>query len=417
MDKLPQNYVFNFVPHQLIQVTRRIEKKYKGTGTVAASLMNRLPELLAEIRLAPVDAIGQLIQDWPDRYVRLLIRQWPYDEESEQVQHKINLILSSRFQPIFGIEAWSRFQEQPSHRFVQDLLVLIYPNDRMFSSHGSLEHEEQSVFNEAFRHPNGLLPGLVSGLIHSHATLQEMLKALKVKEGSELDRCLNFDVLQTGLSIKSFVKREGAAFLRSKLERYILSDYQLLMKGYLEAREYQEFDKILLDQAVQRLHDPRERQAEWAFLDEQAMRQVEKWLSAQELDIIFEHDGKRRAEYWRTYMKYIELVVRLKNRNEPMAAFIYFENFVVLEFGEVGRAYFYHREGFEKWIQILTSTPNYRFAGSQAKTFMLKEMSEMMHGEPLFIERLGHGGYYESWTAKFNRHIHAYLRGEYSYKE
>lgn len=105
-------------------------------------------------------------------------------------------------------------------------------------------------------------------------------------------------------------------------------------------------------------------------------------------------------------MQDVELV------QDPMIAFIHFDNFVVVEYGQMGAAYFYHREGFEKIIRPISTSPTFRNSRSRSnKESMLKVPESSRAGVQLFIEKLGHHG--RSWDDKFDSYMRQYLNGRF----
>ena len=133
---------------------------------------------------------------------------------------------------------------------------------------------------------------------------------------------------------------------------------------------------------------------------------MKKWLYANELKKFFDSDiNSDRFEYWKRFIDYMENVIPLKS---PLVAFIYFSDFVVVEFGEMGAAYFYHREGFEKLI--LPRTKDYKFRNTSSKATkesMLKEQSKELNGLSLFINKLAHRG---RWQRRFDTHMSQFSR-------
>ena len=91
---------------------------------------------------------------------------------------------------------------------------------------------------------------------------------------------------------------------------------------------------------------------------------------------------------------------KVKPLKSPLVAFIYFKNFVVVEFGNMGAAYFYHREGFEKLIYPRIN--DYRFRNSRSESYRegkLKDTTIKSYDLDLFIIKLNHQG---NWPHRFD---------------
>lgn len=85
-----------------------------------------------------------------------------------------------------------------------------------------------------------------------------------------------------------------------------------------------------------------------------------------------------------------------------------FSSFVVVEFGKIGAAYFYHREGFYK--VILKSVNNRR--RRKVDHFKYKE-AYYFDGYKLFINKLDH---HKNWSNRFDQYMLQYLRGNFDFK-
>ena len=103
-----------------------------------------------------------------------------------------------------------------------------------------------------------------------------------------------------------------------------------------------------MNQGIQKLGDPRHQIRSWQFLSKDELEQVKLWVMQQDLESFFGlfHDNER-FDYWKRFLKYMRDVHSYK---DIQVLCMDFSSFVVVEFGKIGAAYFYHREGFYKVI-------------------------------------------------------------------
>ncbi|SDT09254.1 EH_Signature domain-containing protein [Paenibacillaceae bacterium GAS479] len=415
-------YHFNFQPTKLRHAGREVQRRYEDMDRELAERVTayRLPRMLEIIRMTPAEQITKWAETLKKTDVRVLLYQYPYSDESHDTQYKINIVISSRFTSSIGRYAWGGlFSHIYSNIYLQDLLRRMYNVDSFEFLITANVSGMQNAVREAIIDRSGIASGLVSYLTSASLCSSELIPKLQIKKGSPLESYLLFEMYKKGLRSDDFVKREGETTIRIKLEVYPVDEYKLLAKVYIEERNHASFHPRLMEQAILRLYDPRERPADWEFLNENSIAEVKRWLVINELKRFFEEDKNNdRFEYWSRYLHYIDDVIQLKGKDNPKVAFIYFNQFVVVEFGDMGAAYFYHRSGFDRWI--LPRTQDRSFRGSRsipAKERKLKDISKSLYGEPLFINKLPHLGDPRNWKSKFTKHMQAYFSNDFNYYE
>lgn len=411
-------YIFHFTfePKKLSRIRHDVERRYKDIDRSIAEQLTayRLPVLLELIRQTSPDQIESIAATLKRRDINVLLYGYPYKSESHDTKRKINIILSSRYSGGIGKYVWNLFQHEYEDVYLQDLLRRIYAVDAFEFLIPDQIPELDNYLVGALASKEGIAQGFVPLLADGEMISTKLFKNLEIKENSPLEMFLLFEMLKKGLAKDNMIKRESESLIRLRLERYALNDYQELIKIYLEARTHESFDPLLLEQAVIRLHDPREREDDWTFLNETALAEVNRWLVVNELKKFFEGDANRRFDYWERYLHYIVNVEQLKGNGNLKVAFIYFADFVVVEFGIIGAAYFYHRDGFDRWILTRTQTREFRSRSISYKEKCLKDTTKIMKETPLFIHKMSHSG---GWTVKFTRYMQHYLDGIYDYDE
>jgi hypothetical protein len=401
---------FTFTPTKLKTERTIVEKKFKDIEKEIAigGGRKRLPELLERIRLTSIEELPSFVEKLTKMDIRILIYEYPFPNESKATRHKINEILTARYTSLVGRTAWELFQHDTSDEFLQDLIRGAFvrePESFVGMSEGFLK-----LFKNAIESSDSIVNGLTPFFLKSKSRAVELLKGFKVKEGSLLEAEITKKMFLEGLQENFIIKRDGEEFVSRKLQQYPTNDYKEMLKVYIEPRDYDEFHPSIMNDAIKfRLGDPRTKGEEWSFLSKDAFSQVKRWVLRQNLEEIFAGDAdNKRFNYWKRFIRYMDDVELLK---EPKVAFIYFKQFVVVEFGNIGAAYFYHVDGFEKHIYPIKNSSRFKHTRSmQSRESMLKIKDEKFKGDKLFIDRLLHIPW-NNWEPKFDKKMQIYLSG------
>jgi hypothetical protein len=398
---------FSFIPMKLAEERTKVEKQFKDIDKDIA--LNRrhtqLPKLLEKIRATKHEKIHELAESLTKMDIRLLVYEYPYPNENKETRHKINRILTTRYTIEVGRTAWDLFQQDISDEFLQDLIRASYSKE--METFLGIKEALLVPLQRAINISNNIIDGLVQYLLKSKLKSESILAEWKVKKGSVLEEALIKKMLNDGLHDDFIIARDGEEFISKSLEVFSLDDYKMLLKVYIEARGFEDFHPSILHQATKfRLGNPREREEEWSFLTEEALLQVKRWVIQKNLIEIFASDGdNKRFNYWKRFIKYMDDVELVK---DPKVAFIYFREFVVVEFGNIGAAYFYHKDGFKKFISPVKNS--YRFKNlksTSAREEMLKERIPEKQGTKLFMNKLDHRG--QIWMRRFDEQMQRYL--------
>ncbi|MCM3170861.1 hypothetical protein [Paenibacillus sp. MER 99-2] len=404
-------YQFSFKPQMLTEERIKMERKYKNKQADIIRQRSRmlLPKLLEVIRVTPMENIVELAQSLKKMEVLMLIyNDYPFPNENQDTRQKINRILTARYSVEVGKTAWGIFQHQYEETYLMELLRAIYQVDQF--GFLLLEDKMQHHMENAMYHKSGIVQGIISALLLTGTKTTEAFHALKIEEESKLESTLMRKILEQGLAQDHIINRDGADYIVRLLENYSMDEYKQLIQNYFEPRKYTQFHVAIVQQAVARLRDPRERVTDWQFLSSEALEEVKRWLIQKKLQILFENDqDNQRLNYWKRFIDYMQDVELIQ---DPMIAFIYFNEFVVVEYGQMGAAYFYHREGFDEIIRPISTSPTFRNSRSSSnKEAMLKIPETTRRGIPLFITKLGHLG--RNWDDKFDSYMRQYLNGRF----
>ncbi|MDG4658197.1 hypothetical protein P6P90_15300 [Ectobacillus antri] len=398
---------FTFKPKKLLEERIRVEKQFEDIDKDIALHRShtQLPKLLEKIRNTAFDKIADLAQSLTKVDIRLLVYEYPYPDEESKTRRKINKILTTRYTGVVGKTAWDLFQQDISDPFLQELIRDSYFKEPQ--TFLGIKEEMLAPFRKAMENKLSIIEGLIPHMLKSNIKTEQILKEWKVKSDSVLEGALLKGMFQRGLHKDFIISRDGETYIAKCLETFSMGEYKMLLKIYIEARSYEEFHPTIMHDATKyRIGDPREKQELWNFLSYDAFQQVKKWAIQKNLIKIFESDpDNKRLMYWKTFIRYMDDVHLI---NEPKVAFIYFREFVVVEFGNIGAAYFYHRKGFETFILPTVKSSNFKYKGTQSRERMLKNRNYEQHGIRLFINKLDHRGY---WQTKFNDQMSKYLDG------
>ena len=400
MNNSPRFYLFSYIPKKLIDERVSVQTKFSDAEKSVMkkrSKMN-LPKLLEKIRKASYEQLHELIETLTRMDTLLLIYEYPFPEETDETKRKINEILNQKYTSLVGKTAWMLFQQDVKDPYLQDLIKKSYVREK--DSFLQIDEEFLQLMGHAFNQSGDLVHSLAEMLRQSKHRFKMTLTKWKVKQDSVLEERLVYHMLEKGIRDDLILKRDGIAEITNIMKRYMMNDYKTLMKLYIEARDYKDFHQTIMQEAIHRLYDPNERIDDWTFLSEKGLDQVKRWLMFNELKKFFDNDSNsKRFDYWKRYFDYMENVIPLKT---PLVAFIYFENFVVVEFGKIGAAYIYYKEGFEKYILTQLKNSFFKYAGESKKESLLKRTESFIGNDKLFIDKYHHQG---NWQERFDKRM------------
>jgi hypothetical protein len=397
---------FNFTPKKLSEERAKIEKQFKDIDKdIAISRSHTLlPKLLERIRVTSLDKIDKLVATLSKMDIRLLIYEYPYPNEKEETRNKINKILTTKYTSIVGRTAWELFQHDITDLFLQDLIRDSYMNEP--ETFLGIKEDLLIPVQKAMKSNGIIIDSLIPYLLRSNLMVKKILDGWKVKGESVLEHALLKKMFLEGLHDNFIISRDGEEYVSSILEKFSMDDYKKVLKIYLENRNFEKFHRSILNDAIKlRFGDPRKNEDVWNFLSSEALTQVKRWVIKQNLEEIFASDpDNKRFNYWKRFIRYMEDVELLK---DPKVAFIYFNKFVVVEYGNIGAAYFYHKEGFEQFILPIKDSPGFRRKSTSVKESLFKDRNPEKIGIKLFINKLPHLGV--MWKRRFDEQMQKYL--------
>ncbi|SFC95255.1 hypothetical protein [Bacillus sp. UNCCL81] len=401
-------YHFSYTPKKLVDERIRIENKFeeidKEIPTVSGKV--KLPDLLEEIRKTKLKEIESILSSFSKLDIRILMYEYPFSNEKHEDQIKINHILTALYRSEFGKIIWKLFQEDFSNEYLNSLLKSSYSKER--EKFVGMSEKESLSFGEALENKTGIVNGLIDLALNSNDKLSKVFGQWKVVKESSLERKLIEGVLLKGVKSNKIFEAEKMKQIIEYLNKMPLNVYQNILKNYIEVREYKKFDDEILKNAINRLLNPKDDDKLWNFLEDTSMNKVKKWINQAKLKEVFEQDkDNKRFEYWKRFNDFFEDVEVIR---DPLVAFMYFKDFVVVEFGIMGAAYFYHKTGFDELIYPRINSFKFRNSRSNStKENMLKETITEYQGIELYINKLTHLPV-DTWPVKkFDPQMSIYL--------
>ncbi|MBB5173371.1 hypothetical protein [Texcoconibacillus texcoconensis] len=408
---------FSFSPRLLVGERKKVEEKYENIDRELLVKLGRkkLPDLLAQIRKLPLDEaeLTNFAAMLKKREVRLLVYDYPYKNETTDTIKKITTILIKGYQRDIGKQMWYIFQyyfeDHHIHRVLSHALQL-----EEEPSFLKLDNTIRKQLREVFKDTDSILMKMTEKINQSDYPIEHTLRSWCIKEKSDLYYYLLKNKLVSGLADPVFISLEGVDVITNYLDIWTTKNYKSLLSIYISHRRYDEMDDEIMLQALRKISNPNEDERPWGFFDQSDIDKVKKWLMLNELKDFFDEDMKyMRFEYWKKYMSSVKNVYVI---HKPTVIALDFGNFVVVEFGKGGAAYFYYRDGF---LDILLPRRNnkqfQRTRNRDRKESFFKEKDHYEYqGVPLYINRLIHRG---NWEFKFDRYMREFLSGNISYQE
>ena len=395
MSKLNSFPSFYYYPIELQKESQLIQTKYKDADQVPENLTRiKLPKLLQQIRNLSEDTndIIEFARKLNKIDINILATEYPYEIEDNSTIRKIILILMERYNRIVGNRFWQHFQVQPFDKQITNLLKHAFQveNKDYLALKTTIRENYNGIFSlDNIVHQMGLHIG------QEKKMFLESFSEWRIVKDSKLSEELWFRMVERFITEQWFIDVQGVRVIEDTLENMSIGKYKGIINNYLNAFEFQSFHQELLKQVIQRLNDPRENLSRWEGISENAIAKVEKWLFKAEL---FEFLDYERFDYWE---KYIQLVTDLKVIEDPPMAAMYFNDFVVLEFGHTGNAaYFYETKGFSKYL-----------ASKLTSNVLVSKLKD--RNADFYINKLNHAG---NWYSRFDEYMENYLKGSTWYR-
>lgn len=387
---------FYYQPRKLQTITKELVQKYKDYDQVPNNVLERkLPNLIEAIkRLKTSEELKEFAKNLKDLEINIICTEYPYEKQDKVTVDKIIFILLERYNRIVGRRFWQHFQYILYDKNVVGMLkhaFQVEPNNFLSLSSNIREH-----YNRIFSlDDEGLIDRLAHAIGQEQRSIEDSYSDWKIEEGSTLYYVLWSKILELFIGSEWFVDVQGVEVIEDRLEHLNLKNYKKIINHYLDSYDYVDYHYQLFKQLINRLGDPRENLSRWNGFTEEVIEKVKKKLFE---DDLYEFLDGERFEYWRKYTRYIDDIKIVK---KPPIAAMYFGDFVVVEFENIGNAaYFYETEGFNKYL------------ASKIKNNVHESLLKDRYAD-YFIHRLSHS---KNWVSRFDHYMVNYLQGNFYYK-
>ena len=300
--------------------------------------------------------------------------------------------MQERYNRIVGRRFWIHFQLNPHDPYIINILnfAFINENENYLGLNPSIRDKYQKIFSQS-----KIILNMAIEIANEKRKVNESFAEWKIKKESSLAYELWITILELFIKEEWFINIQGTNVIEEKLENLPFEGYKKIINNYLIHFDFMEYHSDLLRQVIVRLGDPRISLHRWNGISKETIEKVNKWQYKQELYKFLDYD---RFNYWEQYLRKVKDIKMIK---DPPVAAMYFDNFVVMEFANIGNAaYFYEVEGFKRHIE------------PRLKTFIPESYLKDRDAD-YFINKLNHAGH---WHSRFNDYMVQYFNGHFWYR-
>ncbi|WP_428912058.1 EH signature domain-containing protein [Niallia sp. Krafla_26] len=387
---------FHFFPKELNEEVKSLAKKYKQADKISENLTRvKLPKLLAEIRALADDRdeIIRFAKKLKKLDINILATEYPYEKENKSTTRKIIIILQERYYRIVGRRFWIHFLLNPYDPYIINILNFAFTNEN--ENFLGLQPSIRDKYQKLFSQSSSLIVNMAIEIANEKRKIYESFADWKIKLESRLAFELWLTILELFINEEWFINIQGTNLIEEKLENLPFETYKKIINNYLTHFDFTEYHSNLLRQVINRMGDPRDNLHRWNGISDETINKVKTWLFKQELFNFLDYD---RFNYWEQYLRKVNDINMI---TDPPVAAMYFNNFVVLEFANIGNAaYFYEVDGFKKHIE------------PRLKTFIPESYLKDRHAD-YFINKLNHAGH---WHSRFDDYMIHYFNGHFWYR-
>src|SRR5699024_7664035 len=327
---------------------QQLQRKYKEGSQVPDNIISKkLPDILIQIRQLnnDRDEVIKFARKLKGIDINILSSEYPYEQEDNITTNKIIMILIERYTSIVGRRFWTHYQHFPYDEKIVDMLSYVFANEdeNFLALKPSIRKNYNGMFNT--NNTKKIINQISNEIGNTKEKISDSFKEWKVEDNSRLSYELWLQILETFLKKQWFITLQNPSIIKEKLNNIDLERYKGILTTYLEAVDYQTYNDELIAQVIDRLKDPREDLQRWIDIPESVIEKVKSYLLEKRLFLFFSEDNdSERFNYWKKYIRYMDEIDIVK---EPPIAAMYFPDYVVVEFANIGNAaYFYEKEGF-----------------------------------------------------------------------
>ncbi|CCU78669.1 hypothetical protein HSACCH_00808 [Halanaerobium saccharolyticum subsp. saccharolyticum DSM 6643] len=383
---------FFFQPSKLIAVKNEIKKTFPTKSDIYKIKSQKakevdLEELLKKIREFSLDRIIYLADSLKaEEIIALAIN---YSEIPNELYKKINKIILHKKNKFLIKILWNNFAEDYKNEDLNRLL------GNLLASFSKLNDQEKVLYN-IFKDSSPLI-NMRKQIENNKITLFDFLEELDLIFENKISKRLAADLFSK--SSKLFFIREEKDNLIKIFKELEINNLKEVVENYLFVFKDKEYQEELMYKIKDRLGDPREDYSTaWNNIAHKAKEKAAAWFNYKKLKEFFDsittdqEEAQKRFSYWE---KHVDIMEKVDYVKKYLQLFLTFDNFVVVEFGDLGNAvYFYKKDFFKENLAQYTSKYN------AVNNKSLKYTYEARNNRNKYVYKVDHRN---DWQHKVNR--------------
>jgi len=391
---------FNFIPEKLITEKKEIKKKFPNKKEIKKNKKQKasnidLSLLIEKINKTPKKKINYLADEL-NKYEIISLADNFINLPSEVI-NKVKKILTVKNTEFIFELLWKNYLEDYNNDDLIDLLYMILKNNKF-------QNKFLSFVKNIFKNKNPIENLLYYIQNHEFSFLETI---------EDIDIILENDLGQE-LAKRYFANCEKVDFKNEKnnnlltiFNRLKQEDLYIIIENYILIFEEKELEKSIMYKIKERIGDPRDDyNNSWNMINNMAQEKAVSWFNYHKLAEFFDkintnqEEAKKRFSYWE---KHVNKMNEVRYIEKYLQLFLIFDNFVVIEFGNLGNAvYFYEKEFFNKNLAKFMNPNN------AVNNNLLKETYKARNKQYKNVEKVNH---HSSWQFKADRLIKKFSSG------
>ncbi|SHF44647.1 hypothetical protein SAMN02746089_01929 [Caldanaerobius fijiensis DSM 17918] len=390
---------FVYIPHKLLETKNRIISNSSNKAIIFEKNNDEEERLmlLQKIDKTPFKDIHDLAFTLKSRELYLLIYYFAGADFNID-PNKIYEIIRLRFKKKFAALLWEQYQ----NNYYNKMYVYYFTrfcNEFKEAFIELFKDEKILRFIKVMMVNDNVIKFICVYISKTKLNLDKFFNTFKINEKSKL-----------GLNIKkyfylycdreTYVSSEPQVILNT-VKSYNQNELLMFIENYVGNVSFSELNHDIMEYILENKKVPENREKDffWKDVSEPVWSKCRKWFLDNSMK---KHLDGPRYNFWANYLDYIKdfVVVKKNNRNQAIY-FIYFGEFVVVEFEPIGAAYIYRTDVFKRRFGAFASEES-----SKSNSFF--------KDESIAIARIIHGG---RWEFRAYNIVRQLLKGEWFDKD
>ncbi len=369
---------YKFTPYKLISLKKELgisEKKYEEKMPIASNSVE-FKNFLNKLVSMDIEEVPYFVMKYEHYYFRLL-SSYIANKKVEVPLENCFRALELKFRNEFMNLAYNAYQHTlGNNEFVIwfKKIALLHPE--------ILIKSKISLINLA-KYIDDLYPAklFVEYSRKNNKNINVILDEFAIDNNSLLHKIIDIEYLITA-SKKEYLNLDKVAFLE-KANSFSMQDQGRLFNNYLSVVSINESNIEYLKSIYSKYKTPIENKTMfWSYISKDVIQIFLNWINVENINQVLGND--ERSRYWRRYSEYLKTTYVQEARGQIA---LDFGSFVVVEFTNIGAAYFYKKEVFD------TNFKKHFMKNHSIGDSSLKDVS-------LMIDKLAHSG---QWQPRFDQ--------------